>query len=111
MSKKEEKSIYRIIAQKEGITIKAETSRDVTFEEAKRTAVEVIGGGDEAVNFQPFIAIPITTKERWEDKSINFCPRCGSNLKDYELEQSASFDCYECDTSMDVNIHVYDFDS
>jgi hypothetical protein len=106
MSKNEEKMMYRIIAQKEGITITAETSNDVTFEEAKNTAVvDVLSGVDKVVNFQPFVAIPITTKERWEDKTINFCPRCGANLKDYDLEQSANFECYECDTSMDIHIH------
>ncbi|WP_096199494.1 transposase [Bacillus sp. FJAT-45350] len=106
MSKKDEKYIHRIIAQKEGITITAETSNEVTFEEAKNTAIaEVLGGVDKVVSFQPFVVIPLTTKERWDDKTINFCPRCGSNLKDYELEQAASFECLECDTSMDVHIH------
>lgn len=106
MSKKEEKYIHRIIAQKEGITITAETSNDVTYDEAKQTAIaEVLGGVDKVVGFQPFVVIPLTTKERWEDKTINFCPRCGTNISDQELEQYATFDCFNCDTSIDVQIH------
>jgi hypothetical protein len=111
MSKSEEKMMYRIIAQKKGITITAETSNDVDFEEAKNIGfAEVLNGVDKAVQFEPFVVLPVTTKERWEEKTINFCPRCGANLKDYELEQYANFDCYECDTSMDVHIHHFDFE-
>ncbi len=102
MTKKEEKCIHKVVAQKEGITITAITGSDVTFEEAKSIAKKEVLNGDD---YQPFVVLPITTQERWDDKAINFCPRCGSNLKDYQLEQYASFDCYECDTSMDIRIN------
>ncbi|MEK5394100.1 hypothetical protein NSQ59_27750 [Margalitia sp. FSL K6-0131] len=103
---KEEKMIYRIVAHKEGITITAETQNDVTFDEAKKIAItDVLGMTNKTIQYEPFVVLPVTTKERWEAKTINFCPRCGANLKDYELEESANFECYECDTSMDIHIH------
>ena len=106
---KEENQMYRVLEQKEGITITAETSIDLSFEEVKKTAiVNVLGGIDKAVKFQPFVVLPITTKERWEDGSINFCPRCGKNLAEQELERYATFDCYECKASMEVQVHTFD---
>ncbi|MEK4883456.1 hypothetical protein NST81_01825 [Bacillus sp. FSL W8-0223] len=109
MAHSEEKFIYRIIAQKKGITITAETANEMTMEEAKQTAIaDVLGGIDKAIKFEPFVVVPIATKERWDRKCINFCPRCGANLKDYELEQSERFECFECGTSMDVHIHSYE---
>lgn len=105
---KEENQMYRILAQKEGITITAETSNNVTFEEAKKTAIaEVLGGIDKVVNFQPFVVLPISTKERWENHSINFCPRCGTNIQDHELENTDFFDCYECNASIHVHIDYF----
>lgn len=104
MIKKEEKYIHRIIAQKEGITITAETTV-MNLEEAKKTAVaEVLCDVNKAVDFQPFVVLPIATQERWDDKCINFCPRCGNSLMDYELEQHESFDCDRCETSMEIKI-------
>lgn len=104
MNKPEEKKIYRIIAQKEGITITAE-SKEMTMKEATETAIaEVLGGVHKALNFQPFIAVPVTTQERWDAGYINFCPRCGANISEYELEEYANTDCFECDTSLDIHI-------
>lgn len=106
---KEEKKMYKIIAQKEGITITAETNGDITFEEAKKTAItEVLNGADRAVTFQPYVVLPITTKERWDNHSINFCPRCGANIQDHELENSDFFDCYECDSTVEIHIHHFE---
>ena len=108
MTKTEEKQIYRIIAQKEGITITAETLGEMTMEEATKTAIaDVLGGIDKAVKFQPFIAVPITTEERWKAGYINFCPRCGANISDYDLYENADTDCFECDASLDIHVEVY----
>jgi hypothetical protein len=108
LKKQEEKMLYKIVGQKQGITITCETSDDVTYEEARNIAVkEVLGGLTKALSFNPFVLLPITTKERWEDKTINFCPRCGENLHEYDLEQSDRFDCHSCDTSMEVHIHSF----
>lgn len=110
MSKPEEKMIYRIIAQKEGITITAET-KEMTFEDAKKTAIaEVLVGVDKSLEFNPFVALPVTTQERWEAGYINFCPRCGANISEYELEEYANMDCFTCDASLDIQIHSYGTD-
>lgn len=106
-----EKYMYRIIAQKTGITITAETSNDVTFDEAKTIGIaDVLGGVDKLVNFEPFVVLPITTKERWDEGTINFCPRCGKNLGDYGLETYGNFDCDSCGASMEVQIHRFSVD-
>lgn len=100
-----DKQMYRVFAQKEGITITAETSES-TFEEVKETAVvNVLGGVDRMVEFQPYVIVPITTKERWKNGFINFCPRCGANVADQEHENYAFFDCFDCNSSMEVQIH------
>lgn len=102
---KEEKQLYKIIAQKEGITITATTSEDVTFDEAKNIAItSVLGGVDKLIEFEPMVLIPITTKERWEYGTINFCPRCGTSLQDEELERYADVYCHECNASMEIQI-------
>lgn len=107
MNKKEEKKIYKIIAQKEGITITAET-HETTLEEVTETAIEeVLGGVDKAVDFRPFVALPVTTKERWDAGYINYCPRCGANISEYDLGEYANTDCYECNASLDINVSVY----
>lgn len=104
MNGNQEKYMHRIIAQKEGITITAET-HEMTTEEAKKTAVaNVLNGIDKAVDFQPFVVLPIATQERWDDKCINFCPRCGDSLMEYELEQYESFDCDRCEASIEITI-------
>ena len=106
MSKAEGKMLYRIIGQKAGVTITAETKNDLTFEEAKGIATnEVLGKIEE---LQPFVVLPITTQERWHNHSINFCPRCGANLKDDDLENSDFFNCFECNSSVEVHIHHFE---
>lgn len=110
MNKLEEKMIYRLLAQKEGITITAET-KEMTMEEAKATAIaEVLVNVDKTLDFQPFVALPVTTQERWDAGCINFCPRCGTNLSDYELDEYANTDCHSCDASLDIHVQVYDSD-
>ncbi|QST02498.1 zf-TFIIB domain-containing protein (plasmid) [Pontibacillus sp. ALD_SL1] len=97
--------LHRMFAQNGGITISAQTKEELTFGEAKKMAEsELFPENVDPSGFQPFVVLPLATKERWENRSINFCPRCGSSLKDYELDSSASFTCYECDTSMSIAI-------
>ncbi len=108
MGKSEEKQIYRVIAQKEGITITAEMAREMTKKEAVEAAInEVLGGADKVVDFQPCIAVPITTQERWNKGYINFCPRCGTNISEYELYDFADTECHECNASLNIQIHSY----
>lgn len=100
----EEKKMYRAIAQKNGITITADTGKDMTEEEARKACIlEIL---KDKVDFEPFIVFPLTTKERWENRCINFCPRCGTNIAEYELGSHAQVECYECDTYMDILIHA-----
>ncbi|MBX9972528.1 hypothetical protein [Cytobacillus firmus] len=109
--KAEDKMLHRIIAQKKGITITAETKNDVTLEDAKEIAIyEVLGGVDEILKFEPMVVLPITTKERWEEGTINFCPRWGTNLQEYDLQQYANFDCDSCSASMEVQINHFSLD-
>jgi predicted Zn-dependent protease len=109
MTKSEEKLLYRIIAQKKHITITAQTEVEMTEEEARKTVMEeIMDGVHKEVDLEPCVVLPITTKERWDRKCINFCPRCGANLHDYELEQSENFECFECETSMKIHIYSYD---
>lgn len=103
----EEKKLHRIIAQKEGITITATTSHDMTIKEVEESAVaSVLGGVDEQVNFKHFIVLPITTEERWNEGAINFCPRCGSNISDFGLDNYTHSDCHDCGASFHVQIDV-----
>jgi hypothetical protein len=105
MSEFKEKQIYKIIAQNDGLTITVKTSCDITFEEAEKIAKNsVLVGAFKNEKFQPYVILPITTKERWDDRAINFCPRCGANISEYELRSFDFFDCYECDSSIQVQI-------
>lgn len=99
---KETKMLYRIIGQKDGITVTAETNVEVTREEAKEIGKKEVLSPD-----MPFVTLPLTTKERWDNGAINFCPRCGNSIQDFGLDESASFDCFECDASLHVNVTVY----
>lgn len=107
VSIKEEKQIYRIIAQKQGITITAETSIEMTMEEAENTAVaEVLGGVNQLINLKHFVALPITTEERWKAGHINFCPRCGKNISEFGYEDTLTSDCHNCGADLVVFVHV-----
>lgn len=100
-----DKQIYKLLAQKDGVTITANTSNAVTFDEAKEIAINsVLGGVDKAVSFEPVVVLPVTTQERWEDGYINFCPRCGQNVQDFELEQFGEIDCHNCGAVSEVQI-------
>jgi len=82
---------------------------DVTHEEAREIAKsDVFGITEKMDGYDPFVITPITTKERYNLKTINFCPRCGANLHDCELEQSENFDCPECEASMEVTIFSWE---
>lgn len=105
---KELNQIYRIIAQREGITVTADTSGDVSKAEAKEIAVkEVLMGADKVPSYQHFITLPITTQDRWDQGFINFCPRCGANISDHQHENYANFECHECDAS--IRARVFNF--
>ena len=96
--------LYRILAQTETITLSSMTNKDVSFEKAKEIGKKDVLLGKDVVTYEPCVVVPVTTQERWEERTINFCPRCGANLHEYELEPSARFDCLECETSMDIDI-------
>ena len=105
--KKDKKVVYRILGQRDGVTMTAETSNELTFDEAKEVAIDgLFGGVNNLIGLQPFVLMPITTKERWSEGSINFCPRCGTNVTDYELEQFGSFECHTCNAQVGVQIEV-----
>lgn len=107
----EEKQVYRIIAQKEGITITAETSCDMTYQEAKETALaHVLTATDKEMKYEPFIALPLTTKERWDQKFINFCPVCGKNFEDDDLEHHAYQDCFNCGVTLEIHVDAPEMD-
>lgn len=107
--KEEEKMIYRIVAQREHMTITADTVEELTMDEAEKTAIaNVLGGVNALVGLKPFVALPITTKERWDAGKMNFCPRCGTNLSDCDLEETAYTDCSNCDVSLEVHIQLHD---
>lgn len=97
--------LYRIKAQKadNSINITATTSNDVSLEEAIDIATkDVLVSPTES--YRHFIVEPICTKEDWKEGVVSFCPRCGSNLKDYDLGKGGVFDCYECNTTIEANI-------
>ena len=102
---KEEKQIYKILAQKEGVTLTANT-HEVTYDEAQKIADKFINSIHKDVKFETFVVLPMTTKERYDSGFINFCPRCGANLQDEEFENYADFVCFECDAT--IQIHIYE---
>ena len=98
----EEKELYRILAQRDGLTITVEMREEHTFDELKERVL-----CEEIFNVtldkcQPFVIQPLTTKERWEEQCINFCPRCGVNITTYEIEQNGEFECHSCDTHVEI---------
>lgn len=104
-----EKQLYRIYAQKEGITMIGHTD-EITQEEITKAATNLLMTAlDEKLDMQPFVVLPITTKERFDTGCINFCPRCGNNIAEYELEQNEDFDCFHCEASLSVSCSVNDF--
>lgn len=108
MVKSDEKQMYRIYAQKEGLTAKFDTN-ETTVKEIKETVVDIVlGDPEKSKEYQRYVVLPITTKERWEEGCINFCPRCGANISDYSLGNFAITDCFECDANIDVYVKVYD---
>lgn len=96
----EEKMIYKVMAQKDGYTITAQTEQ-LKFDDAIQAATLLIS---RETDLRPFVLIPVSTKKRWQEGTINFCPRCGANLKDYELDTYADFECSSCDASVKVTV-------
>ncbi len=102
------KLLYRIIAQTNELTITAETSKELTAEEAREEAIKhvLIPGG----NYNNHILQPIGTLNGWKYGHINFCPRCGKNISE-EMGDSSEivnnvqeFECPECEAEVFVEI-------
>lgn len=104
INKPEEKFLYKIHAQTDSISITATTDIEMTAAEAAESAVKDVLS--ENSKYHSFVALPITTQERWENGSINYCPRCGTNISEYGLHENARTDCQECDASLDINIEI-----
>lgn len=109
MTVAEKEMLYRIKAQKadNSISITAETSCDVSFEEAIDIATKEVLVSP-AESYRHFIIEPICTKEDWREGVVSFCPRCGSHLRDYGIGKGGVFDCYECNTTIEAHIHHVD---
>lgn len=108
MSKSDKKFIYQIKAQTKnnGITITAQTGIEVNHEEAARAAVEdILSSKPLEDRYSNFIVEPICTAEEWQDGIVSFCPRCGVNIRDYELGQGGNTDCMECGASFEAYIY------
>lgn len=101
--KKEQKLIYRIIAQTDTITITAQTSKAVT-EEAAYKDVPLVTANN---TVERFIVFPVATQESWDNGHINFCPRCGTR-QEYIQDNYSRFECSECNAEVDCNITTYD---
>lgn len=112
VEKEEEKLLFRAIAQKEHITITADINQDMTYDEARAEFTkEIFRDGASLTDVKPFYLQPINTKEKYDAGAISFCPRCGTSVRDQDLESSGYFDCFNCNTSIHVNIEVpYDDD-
>lgn len=107
-----ENMLYKIKAQKidNSINITAETSSDVSLEEAINIAKEDVLLSP-LNTYRNFIVEPICTKEEWEEGTVSFCPRCGANIREYGIGQGGSFDCYECNTTVEAYVyHTHDED-
>jgi hypothetical protein len=109
MEKTEEKMKYRIIAQTKendhGLTLTG-TTDDLTYDQAIKAGKVLLSRPMDC--YTNFVVQPITTSERWKEGTINYCPRCGANLHEYDLSNSEYFDCFECDSTIEVNITVFD---
>ncbi|CAG9613747.1 hypothetical protein BACCIP111899_02966 [Bacillus rhizoplanae] len=107
-----ENMLYKIKAQKvdNSINITAETSNDVSLEEAIEIAKNDVLLSP-LNTYRNFIVEPIYTKEEWEEGTVSFCPRCGANTREYGIGQGGSFDCYECSTTLEAYVyHTHDED-
>ncbi|WAH35016.1 hypothetical protein [Alicyclobacillus dauci] len=110
MEKTDEKLIYRIMAQTDTLTVSAETSIEVTADEVAEIASKDVLLGD-GVRYKNFVALPICTKEQWDGGHVNFCPRCGNRLNEYDtdsVETQYNGDCFRCNSTIDVSIEVYE---
>ncbi len=110
---KEVKSIYRILAQTETVTMNATTSKELTEKEAREVGEkEVLAYHDKTI-YQRFVAIPLCTKHQWEDGNVNFCPRCGERLAELNDDHADNWfdgECPQCEAQLEINIHVYSED-
>lgn len=101
--------LFRVLAQTNSITITAETSKNMTANEAKEVVWKDILAPKG--NYQPFVLLPICTEKQWKYGQINFCPRCGINIcervggDNHEgVTEQLEFNCPECNAYMYVHI-------
>lgn len=106
MSRPEEKLIYRIKAQTKdnGITITAQTQKEITREEAIGEATKDVFSQPMQEHYSNFIVEPICTEEEWKEGIVSFCPRCGAYVRDYGMEKGGDFDCAECGAYVEAHI-------
>ena len=107
------KSLYRIIAQTDTITITANTDKDVSEAEAQEAAKEVLVAPDMSV-YHHFVALPLCTDEQWKGGNVNFCPRCGERLSepdDDSVDSEYRGMCFSCNAELEIDITVYDDDA
>lgn len=107
MSKPEEKFIYRIKAQTKdnGITITAQTQKEVTHSGAVSDATaDGLFTKPLADHYSNFIVEPICAEEEWQDGVVSFCPRCGANIREYDLGRGGETDCSDCGASFEAYI-------
>lgn len=102
------KQLFRIIAQTNGMTITAQTSKEMTEDEARKAALEDVLSPTGKYNNH--VIQPIGTLNGWKHGHINFCPRCGKFIGDH-IGDSAEyvtdvqeFECPECDAEVFVEI-------
>lgn len=103
-----QKQLYRIIAQTNELTITAETSKELTADEAREEAIKHVLSPTGKYNNH--ILQPIGTLNGWKHGHINFCPRCGKNISE-EMGDSSDmvnnmqeFECPECEA--DIYVHI-----
>jgi hypothetical protein len=108
MSKSEEKLLYKIIAQTEGITITAQINEDMTEDEVIKAAEEhtLHKATMEAGKYRNFIVLPVCTREQRNNGNINYCPRCGHKMEDMD-ENYYQGECWECNATLDIHITTY----
>ena len=103
------KSLYRIIAQTDTITITAKTGKDVSEAEAQEAAKEVLV--QDMNVYHHFVALPLCTEEQWKGGNVNFCPRCGERLSEPD-EDSVDSEyygmCFNCEAGLGINITICD---
>lgn len=101
----DERMIYRTIAQSvDGLTITANSDQVKTMEQFEQSVVEHVLPERMQETLKKYVTLPIATRESWENRYVNFCPRCGIR---FEEADSSTYDdeCHECGAIVYVEIH------